>query len=232
MLNKELRSNGSPLTGMASAIAVAAAEAAERTGLAERVREVARRVRRAGLLFVATISALIVFSLAIAPIPIFLWLVAIPLAAMASMLSLMWPSRRRKHLVSPKSRSLSQLARTALFSLRANRSHLFAEAREIAARIETQLKAIEQRSAGCRLDALADAELRRLLDDHLPRLFESFSKLPGDRKNDHEVREHLCASLRSVDRELEAIRVIIDQSHSDRFDTERRFFASRYAEPA
>ena len=159
MLNKELGSNGSPLTGMASAIAVAAAEAAERTGLAERVREVARRVRRAGLLFVATISALIVFSLAIAPIPIFLWLVAIPLAAMASILSLMWPSRRRKPLVSPKSRSLSQLARTALFSLRANRSHLFAEAREIAARIETQLKAIEQRSAGCRLDALADAEL-------------------------------------------------------------------------
>lgn len=232
MLNKELRSNGSPLIGMASAITSVAADAAERVGLAERIREFARRIRRAGVLFVAAIFLLIIFSLAIAPIPILLWLVAIPLAAIASMLSLMWPSRRRKQLVSPKSRSLSQLARGALFSLRMSRPHVFAGAREITAHIEAQLKAIERRSAGSRLDALADAEIRRLIGDHLPRLLESFSRLPGDQKNDPETREHLCASLRSVARELESVRVLIDQSHSDRFDTERRFLASRYPEPA
>lgn len=232
MLNNELRTNGSPLTKMASAIAFAAVDAAGRTGLAEKIREFARRVRRAGVLFVATISALIIFSLAIAPIPILLWLVAIPLAATASMLSMMWPSRPRKRLVSPKAHSLPQLARACLFLLRANRSHLFAGAREITARIEAQLKVIEHSSAGCRLDALADAELRRLIADHLPRLVESFSRLPGDQKNDPETREHLCASLRSVAGELESVRVLIDQRHSDRFDTERRFFASRYPELA
>lgn len=232
MLKKQLPSNSFPLPGIAGAIAIAAADAAERVGLADRVREFARRVRRAGMLFVVILSALIIFSLAVAPVPILLWLVAVPLAAMASMLSLMWPSRRRARRPSREEASLPQLARAARSSLKTARPNLFAQARDLAARIEAELRAVEESAAGTRLDALADAAVRRLLHDHLPRLLESYSRLPQAQKNDPETREHLCAGLRSVSRELEATRSLLDQGLADRFDTERRFFASRYPEPA
>lgn len=208
----------------------AASDAAERIGLAERVREFARRVRRAALLFVGTLLGFLLFSMAVSPMTLLLWLVAVPLVAMGSALSMMWPSRRRSKGVRHQAPSMSQLARTARHCVLETRRSMPASARQMADAVGAQLKAIESSSRGCRLDPLADIEARRLLSEHLPRLIDRYVRLSAAQRAEPGTSAQLETSLGVLSRELQSINAQIEQHHSENFHTEHRFVASKYVE--
>ena len=222
----------SAITLIAGAVSETACAVAVRVGLAERVRELGRRVRRAGLLFVLLVSALIVMSLTGASIPFLLWFISIPVAAFAAILSLMWPARRRPRVGSASRPGLSGLARRAARELARSRRAMPPESRKLADFITERLGAIETRAAHCRLELTAEIAARRLLSDDLPRLMSSYSRLrPEQRQAEGAIRAQLDEALVAISRELESLCRKIDQAHSNMFDTQRRFIASKYPEP-
>lgn len=232
MAEFQVSSRASALTLVAGAVSETTCAVAERIGLAERVRELGRRVRRAGLLFVLLVSALMVTSLAGASIPLLLWLISIPLAAFAAILSLMWPAGRRPRVGSASPPDLSRLARRAGRELARSRKAMPPESRKLADSITEQLGAIETRAAHCRLELLAEIAARRLLSDDLPRLMSSYSRLPREqRQSEGAIRSQLDEALVVISRELDSLCRKIDQAHSNMFDTQRRFIAGKYPEP-
>lgn len=209
--------------GLVRSVSKAAVANARARHWADKFEELVLRVRRAGLLFFATIGGLILLSLAGRPIGLLLWLLALPLAVFGSLLSMFWPTRRfaKKRsqagaAVAVRDSTLKWLDRSRVEIPLASRA---------AFDLVIQHVTKSQMLAGADDDLLAQ-ELKRLVDQHLPRLVQSFLALP---KGERAARSpELTEGLVCIAEELEALNQRLLASRADHFEIQRQFIAHRY----
>lgn len=194
-------------------------------GLAEKFEEFVRRVRRAGLLFIATVTGLLVLSLAAHPIGLLLWLLALPLAAFGALLSMLWPTRRfvKRRRVSPAAVDQFGLTRAWLIRTRSEIPLVSRPAFDLVLDRVTRIESL----IGAARSLLVTEEAQRLVGQHLPRLIQSFLSLPQSGQSDVRI-DALNDGLIAIAEELAELSDRILSSMTDRFEIERQFIASRY----
>ena len=192
--------------------------------LADTFDEFVRRARRAGLLFIVIVGGLIVLRL-IHPVALLLWLIALPLAGFASLLSLMWPTRhrlkKRSSPAAPADLTASTIARLARI-----RSEMPMSSRPTFDLVLERLKEISALVGDERNILLAD-ETRRLVGEHLPRLLESYCALPRSERTPDRA-DALTSALSAIAEELADLSLRLQSARADRFEIEGRFIASRF----
>lgn len=192
--------------------------------LADTFEEFLRRARHAGLLFVVIVAGFIVLSL-IHPVALLLWLVALPLAGFASLLSLMWPTRHTlKKRCSPA--APADLAASTIARLARIRSEMPMSSRAAFDLVLERLKEISLLVGDERNILLAD-EPKRLVGEHLPRLLESYCALPSAERTPARA-DALTSALSAIAEELADLSLRLRNARADRFETEGRFIASRF----
>jgi hypothetical protein len=82
-----------------------AAREAQKRKVRRGINEVFRRIRRAALLMVGLLAALVGYSIFVDPIGILTWFVALPTVFLASMVALFWPPRAAAKNGSRRARS-------------------------------------------------------------------------------------------------------------------------------
>lgn len=192
---------------------------------ADKLEEFVLRLRRAGLLFFGAIAALLVLSLIAHPTGLLLlWFLAFPLAGFGSVLSMFWPTRRFA-----KSRFQGQagtaVGHSTLVWLNQRRGEIPLASRAAFDLVIERVKR-SQTLVGSGDDLLAK-ELRRLVNQHLPRLVQSFLDLPPGEQNMARNSE-FTEGLSEIAEELHALNERLLASRTDRFEIERRFIANRY----
>lgn len=125
-------------------------------------------------------------------------------------------------------------ARTELF-LDAQRNHLSARAQDEVDRIGLRLDALSPQLASIgEHDGIA-SDARSLLGEHLPKLLDSFIRLPvamrGQGVAGSTPEEQLVDGLRVVEREIEAISQRIAKGELDALATRHRYLETRYSAP-
>lgn len=217
---------------LATTVGKAAHSAAENgigAELRERFGEFVRRVRRGGLIFVGMIGGLIAYSLIFGSIDLLLWIIALPLAAMAALLSLLWPTHARLRRLSPNARDLATLARRTRLLLVRRMGHLPLAAREAARIAIGHLDEIASDRSGSDADPLRRGEAERLIGRYLPRLVESYCMLSArERRQDGDADQHLTEGLTAIAAELGELSQWFSKTKSDRFEVERRFISLRF----
>lgn len=221
---KSVESMTSLLSSVVRRLSDSASRRTEIRGLADKLEEFVRRVRRAGLLFIVIVSGLLVVGLAIHPIGLLLWLIALPLVAFASLLSMLWPSR---HFLARKSvePALPELVASTLRRLVRSRGEIPFASRAAFDCVIRQVKAIEGLGDGH--DTLLLEETKRLIGRHLPRLVESFLALPAGERTDVRA-DALTNGLGAIAEELTDLSERLLASRTDRFEIERQFIANRF----
>ncbi|MFP5330275.1 MAG: hypothetical protein ACLGHC_09120 [Alphaproteobacteria bacterium] len=199
------------------------------------VGEVVRRLRRAGLIFLLLLFALILFSAAVSPLG-WAWLLALPATFVAALLSLMWPTRGARPAPSP-AQPAEKLAAMPLPELAGRCEHWLIDrtadlphaALGSADTIVSRLRALQPAIAELPATAPVAGEVRRLIGDHLPRLVDSYLALPPEaRDRSSENSRRVSESLDIVADELTRLCNDIDGTRSARFETEHRFIETRY----
>lgn len=192
--------------------------------LADTFDEFARRLRRAGLLFIVIVAGLLLLSI-IHPVALILWLIALPLAGFGSFLSLMWPTRRalktRPSRAARPTTSNSMIAKIARM-----RSDMPVSSRPAFDLVLERLKGISALVGDERNTLLAD-EANRLVCGHLPRLLDSYCALPRGERTP-ERADALTNALGAIAEELADLSLRLQRARADRFETEGRFIASRF----
>lgn len=197
--------------------------------------EAMRRVRRAGLIFVALIAALIIASIALGGLGFFIWLVGIPTALLFALITLSWPSRRQKEPEAerrmPHAMPLGELAVRVEDGL-IDRSREFpGRALPAADTIIARLSELQPHLADLDPAGLPAGEARRLIGEHLPRLIDSYLDLPPNmRRPGSESSERFTQSLDIVSRELDELLETCCRDKQIGFDTQQRFIETRYKE--
>ena len=199
------------------------------------VGEAMRRVRRAGLIFVLLIFAMIVFSAAVSPLG-WAWLLAVPATFIASLLSLMWPTRGARAAPSPAAAAekvatmqLPELAGRCEQWLLDRTGELPRAALDSADTILARLNALRPAVAGLPEGAPVAGEIRRLVGGHLPRLVDSYIALPPEERDPtSENSRRVVESLGIVADELTRLCEDLDGCRNSQFETEHRFIESRY----
>lgn len=199
------------------------------------VGEVLRRARRAGLLFVLLVFALILLS-AFGNVGWLTWLIALPVMGLAALISMTFPTRQAR---APKVAPEQALAAMPLPAL-AGRCEQWlvdrcdelprlalAPADQILARLERLQPALHDLPETNPLHG----EVRRLIGGHLPRLVDTYIALPPEQRDpasDHSQR--IADGLGAVAEELDRLCGEIDGCRSAAFEIEHRFIESRYKE--
>ncbi|HLL59496.1 MAG TPA: hypothetical protein VK391_06355 [Allosphingosinicella sp.] len=208
-----------------------AAREAQKRKVQRGVREVLRRVRRSALLFVALLAALTLYSIFVAPIGFFTWLVAIPTVFLAALVALFWPSRRREAPANEPvtaARLESAAAETEEWLLARCNELPRAALRPVDA-ILTNLAELQPNLAALPRDTPLEGETRRLICQHLPRLVDTYLSLPPSaRAPNSENSKRLTESLGIVADELERLSGEISRDGHLSFDTQHRFIETRY----
>lgn len=199
--------------------------------LRERFGELMRRVRRGGLIFVGFIGSLIAYSLIFHSIGLLLWMIALPLAAITAALSMLWPTRRAQLLRGPVSPSpdLAVLARSTRLWFERRAGRLPLQTRDATRATLSHLNDIANSPSSSDADPVLHGEAERLIGGHLPRLVESYCRLPaGERGQDSEADQHLMGGLTAIAAELGDVPQRLSNAMSRRFEVERRFIALRF----
>ncbi len=195
------------------------------------IREMLRRMRRSALLFVGLLTALIVYSIVVAPIGFLTWFVALPTVFLIALLALFWPSRRRHRSFEASdtpARLEAAAARTEEWLL----ERCPELPRQTLPAVDTILVTLSELQPG--LAALPkgtpiEGEARRLICQHLPRLVDSYLDLPpAERGSRSESTVRLTESLEIVADELMRLSADITQNRRLGFDTQHRFIETRY----
>lgn len=219
------------LAAGAGKMAHSAAEHGLGVELRERVGEFVRRLRRGGLIFVGLIGGLLACSLLLHPIGLLLWVIALPLAAMAAALSMLWPTRRaqlRRRNSAPRD-TLAALARSTRLSLERRTGRLPHQARAAARAAIGHLKEIANSPSGADADPLLQREAERLIGGHLPRLVDSYCALPEhERRGGSEADRHFTEGLTALAVELGGLSQRLSETRTTRFEIERRFISLRF----
>lgn len=194
--------------------------------------EAMRRARRAGLVFVGLVAALIVYSLAVAPIGFLTWIVALPTALLFALLTLFWPSRRRREMVDVRRPlGLGALAARAEEGLLDRRAELPGRALPATDAILSRLHELQPHLERLDPASLPAGDARRLIGEHMPRLVDTYLELPASaRSPGSESSRRFTESLDIVADELDQL---LRRTSSDRqmsFDTQNRFIETRYRE--
>lgn len=193
--------------------------------VADRLDEFVRRLRRAGLLFIAVVGGLLACSLAAHSTILLLWLMALPLAGFGALLSLFWPTRR---LLAKRSSApdLSDIAASTYLRLARSRSQMPLSSRPAFDCVVRRLKSIDTLSVTAGEACVID-EAKRLTGRHLPRLVESYLALPPDERTEARTNA-LVGGLEAIAEELGDIRERLVALRTDRFEIERQFIATRF----
>lgn len=215
-------------TGLREA-AHSAAENGIGVDLRERFGELTRRVRRGGLIFVGIVGGLIAYSVIFHSIGLLLWIIALPLAAIATVLSLLWPTRAQRRRLAPHARNLPTLTRRTRLLLVRRMGQLPLGARKAAQLTIGNLDEIASDRSGSEADPILRGEAERLIGGHLPRLIESYCMLSAtERGHDGEADQHLTEGLTAIAAELGELSQWFSKTKSDRFEVERRFISLRF----
>ena len=198
--------------------------------------EVFGRVRRAGLVFVGLIFALILASIFGASVGFFTWLVALPAFFFAALLSLSFPTRGRRRVAPGLSQEealqrmpLATLAERCGEYLADRASDLPRAALPAADQILARLSQLLPHLADLPADEPIAGEARRLIGGHLPRLVDSYLALPPNARGAaSENSRRIAESLDIVADELAEICRNLDECRSTSFATEHRFIETRY----
>ena len=194
--------------------------------------EALRRVRRAGLIFVGLMAALVAAAILLGGIGFFTWLVAIPTAILFALISLSWPSRRQEAPAAPgmpKMLPLPELALRVEDGLIDRSKEFPGRALPAADAIVARLNELQPHLAGLAPNSLPEGEARRLIGEHLPRLIDSYLELPPTlRRPGSESSERFTESLDIVARELDELLETCCRDKQLGFDTQQRFIETRY----
>lgn len=210
-----------------------AAREASKRRLRRGAGEVFRRIRRAALLFVLLVAALILWSVAISPVGFFTWLVALPTIFLAALISLTFPTRRfRRERAEPAISADARLDRLAEHT----EEWLLDRGRDLPRAawpaLETILVRLDDLQPG--LSGLAPTdplagEARRLIGSHLPLLVDSYAALPPEKRDPaSESSRRVVESLDVVAGELTRLCDQIDGCRTSAFETQARFIETRY----
>lgn len=191
--------------------------------------EIVRRVRRAALVVLVLMAALIGASI-VTPIGLFTWLLAIPTVFLAALITLFWPSRRKPVDLQQGALAampLDQLAERTETWLLDRCEGLPRPALPAADFLLGRLRELQPELA--RLDPAAPVagETRRLIGQHLPRLVDTYLELPPHDQSGENGRR-LAESLDTVAEELERLSDDICRERGLRFETQTRFIEIRY----
>lgn len=194
--------------------------------------EAMRRTRRAGLVFVGLVAALIVYSLAVAPIGFLTWIVALPTALLFALLTMFWPSRRQQREEAPDPRApvdLARLAARAEDGLLDRRPELPGRALPAADAILSRLNELQPHLDRLEPNSLQAGDARRLIGEHMPRLVDTYLELPASsRAPGSEASQRFTESLGIVADELDNLLESCCRDKQMSFDTQHRFLETRY----
>ena len=194
--------------------------------------EALRRVRRAALIFVGLMAALVAAAIALGGIGFLTWLVAIPTAIIFALISLSWPSRRREAPAAPgmpKMLPLPELALRVEDGLIDRSKEFPGRALPATDAIVARLNELQPHLAALEPNSLPEGEARRLIGEHLPRLIDSYLELPPtQRRTGSESSERFTESLDIVARELDELLETCCRDKQIGFDTQQRFIETRY----
>ncbi len=195
--------------------------------------EVLRRVRRAALIVLVLMAALIGTSI-FTSIGFFTWMLAIPTIFLAAFLSLFWGSRgRSKGLRSPAAGAapveLDLLAVRTEEWLLERCQYLPRPALPAADFILGRLRELQPELARVNPNAPVAGDAQRLIGQHLPRLVDAYLELPAHDLGGENARR-LTTSLDTVAEELDRLSHDICRDRGLTFETQTRFIESRYRE--
>jgi hypothetical protein len=195
--------------------------------------EVLRRVRRAALIVLVLMAALIGTSI-FTSIGFFTWMLAIPTIFLAAFLSLFWPARGRRQeerspAVSGVAAGLDLLAGRTEEWLLERCQYLPRPALPAADFIVGRLRELQPELARVNPNSPVAGEAQRLIGQHLPRLVEAYLELPAQNLGG-ENAERLTASLDTVAEELDRLSDAICRDRGLTFETQTRYIESRYRE--
>ena len=196
--------------------------------------EALRRLRRAGLIFVLLLLALIAWAVAVSPIGFFTWLIALPALGLAALISMTFPSRGGR---APQVPTADAVERIPLPTLAGRCEQWLLDRCEdlpraalpsadlILARLQHMQPSLEEVPAASPLHG----EVRRLVGGHLPRLVDSYLALPPAARDPRsENSRRLTESLDVVAAELTRLCGEIDGCRETSFEIEHRFIETRY----
>ena len=200
--------------------------------------EAFRRMRRAGLIFVLLMFALIAASAFGAGIGFFTWLVALPVIFLAAALSMTFPTRagRVPPTPTPTPEAIAQVPLPVLAGkcetwLLDRCDDLPRAALPAADLIVARLRHLQPALADIPAASPLHGEVRRLVGGHLPRLVDSWLALPAEaREPRSENSRRLAESLDAVAEEMNRLCGEIDGCRATSFEIEHRFIESRYRE--
>jgi hypothetical protein len=196
--------------------------------------EALRRVRRAGLIFVLLLLALIVWSIAVSPIGFFTWVVALPALFLAALVSLAWPTRGVRAPEAPTAEAVARIPLETLAGrceqwLLDRCDELPRAALPSADMILERLQRLQPALADLPEASPLTGEVRRLVGGHLPRLVDSYIALPPEaREPRSDNSRRIAEGLDVVAGELSRLCTEIDGCRAASFEIEHRFIESRY----
>jgi len=214
-------------------LASRSAREAQKRRAQRKLQEFLRRLRRAGLIFVGLLIAMVAYSAIVAPIGFLTWVVAIPTIFLLAFMSLFFGKSRTEEHVSPPAQParLEELAVRVEDGLVDRRRELPGRALPAADAIVSRLNEIQPHLASLDQGSTLAGDARRLIGQHLPRLIDTYLDLPPSaRAPGSESSERLTESLGIVAQELDHL---LEQCCRDRhlsFDTQNRFIETRYRE--
>ncbi|HEX8364705.1 MAG TPA: hypothetical protein VF603_05410 [Allosphingosinicella sp.] len=195
--------------------------------------EIFRRVRRAGLVFVLLLFALIGASV-FGSVGFLTWLIALPAIMLAAMLSMTFPTRAGRAPQAPTERDVTRIPLPTLAE-RCDRwlldrcDELPRAALPSADLIVDRLRSLAPGLADIPEGSPLQGEIRRLVGGHLPRLVDSYLALPPEaRAPRSENSLRLTESLGAVADELIRLCGEVDGCREASFAVEHRFIESRY----
>ncbi|HEX8655363.1 MAG TPA: hypothetical protein VF693_09100 [Allosphingosinicella sp.] len=195
--------------------------------------EIFRRVRRAGLVFVALLFVLIALS-AFGSAGVFTWLIALPAIMLAAMLSMTFPTWTGGAPRSPTERDVARIPLPTLAE-RCDRwlldrcDELPRAALPAADLIVERLRHLAPGLGDVPDGSSLQGEIRRLVGGHLPRLVDAYLALaPEARGPRSENSLRLTESLSAVAQELTRLCGEVDGCREASFAVEHRFIESRY----
>lgn len=201
-----------------------------------RLRNAVRRLVRASVVSFAILVGALVVSLFTGGIGD-RWLVVTFLLMLVSFVTLsIFPRTRVPGVAELRKTPLRQLAGQSVLWLEAKRPMLPAPARTLAGRIGADLDQLSPHLA--RLDERHPAahEVRKLIDEHLPALVESYTRIPPPlRARPHAgstPEAQLVDGLAVIAREIETMTGEIARGELDALATRGRYLEMRYVDPA
>ena len=211
-----------------------AAREASKRKLKRGAAEALRRLRRAGLIFVLLLLALVVWAVAVSPIGFFTWLVALPAVFLAAAISMTFATRGARRPEAPTEAAVARIPLPTLAGrceqwLLDRCEELPRAALPAADLILARLQHLQPGLAELPEGSPLHGEVRRLVGGHLPRLVDSYLALPPEaRAPGSENDARIAESLDVVAGELTRLCGEIDGCRAASFEIVHRFIETRY----